>query len=170
MTIKAKIKKAKIKMSREITVSDDHEDEDERDIRQADFDDFKDNINFTNSDCPITFAVSQIRKPGNDYLAANAMPQRINELLSKGWDLEDNSHIRNRRTYNINERNKDLIEVVDTLIMSRASHYREREKAAKEIESTNKLASAYSRFKKYGGNENMGDQARITNITNPFVK
>ena len=79
-------------------------------------DDF--DFHFTDSTCPINEAVSQVREPGYDYLCAYNDSRRINTLLAKKWVFVDPSILKNRPSFNIDERTKDMITIGDTILMT----------------------------------------------------
>ena len=146
----------------EVTVESDGEQHD-RDIRRAPFEEDDFNFSFTDSTCPINEAIAQVREPGFDYIAAYKDPRRINALLAKKWVFVDPSILKNRPTFNIDERTKDMITIGDTILMKRDSRYSEREEQHQVEKNRSMMASSLSGFKR-----SKDPITQITNIDNPF--
>ncbi len=71
----------------------------DRDIREHDWDKDDFDLDFTDSTCPFTAIVDEIKEPGMEYYFALNSPERIDRLLSRKWSVVDPDRLSNKQTF-----------------------------------------------------------------------
>jgi hypothetical protein len=103
----------------------------DRDIREHDWsaDDF--DLSFTDSTCPFSAIVEEVRTPDMEYMFALNNPERIDRLMVKKWVPVDPSRLANKQTFTQARKNaaiRDCITTGDTLLLERHIRYGNRER------------------------------------------
>jgi hypothetical protein len=111
----------------------------DRDIREHELGNTNFDQSYTDSSCPFKALIAEIQQPGEEYCFALNAPERINNLLSKGWYIIPPERLHTKRTYRKNLRDEiDSITTGDTILLGRDERYgiKEREyfeKKAKKV-------------------------------------
>ena len=97
----------------------------ERDIRTHEFADDDFAINFTDSTCPFTHIMEQIKEPGMQYLFAHNDPDSIAKAMRRKWVLVDKSRLTNKSDFEDQRSvySKEGITAGDTILMERDERY-----------------------------------------------
>lgn len=96
----------------------------DRDIREHELEGSDFDLMLTDSTCPFTSLIDEIKEPGEEYYFAYNNPERINRLLAKKWYIVSPDRLKNKRTYrgNLREEN-DCITTGDTILLARDERY-----------------------------------------------
>lgn len=132
-----------------------------RDIRATEWDKDDFSVHYTDSTCPFTKVLDQIRQPEMDYRFALNHEPRLDELLNQGWNAVDPSRIANRVTFSLKKRDADerqCIRVNDTVVLERDIRFSNREAELMNRNSIDAVRKAVGSC----------DNTTIQSLTNPF--
>lgn len=132
-----------------------------RDIRAPEWDKDDFGVFYTDSTCPFTKVLDQIKQPHMSYYFALNHEPRLDEMLNAGWNAVDPSRIANRVTFNTKKRDPDerqCIRVNDTVVLERDERYTQRENEIMNHTNANKVRNAISAC----------DTTTVNSLTNPF--
>ncbi len=112
----------------------------DRDIREHDWDKDDFDLDFTDSTCPFTTIVDEIKEPGMEYYFALNSPERIDRLLSRKWSVVDPDRLSNKQTFTQARKGleaRDCITTGDTILLERDVRYGDKERAHLKQKNTN---------------------------------
>lgn len=98
----------------------------DRDIRANVLEEEDFNIFLTDSTCPFTTIMEQVKEDGKDYIFALNDGQRIDRLRMKGWELTDPTQLKSNSKFSIDDRDKNAhLKIItgDTVLMERDLRY-----------------------------------------------
>ena len=112
----------------------------DRDIREHDWDKDDFDLDFTDSTCPFTAIVDEIKEPGMEYYFALNSPERIDRLLSRKWSVVDPDRLSNKQTFTQARKGleaRDCITTGDTILLERDVRYGDKERGHLKQKNTN---------------------------------
>ena len=112
----------------------------DRDIREHDWDKDDFDLDFTDSTCPFTTIVDEIKEPGMEYYFALNSPERIDRLLSRKWRVVDPDRLSNKQTFTQARKGleaRDCITTGDTILLERDVRYGDKERVYLKQKNTN---------------------------------
>lgn len=132
-----------------------------RDIRAAEWEGDNFSVHYTDSTCPFTKVLDQIREPGKDYLFALNHEPRLDEVMNQGWNEVDPSRIANRVRFSKkspDSEERQCIRVNDTVVFERDERYSKREMELMNRRNADVMLKAISPCQK----------TTVQDLTNPF--
>lgn len=103
----------------------------DRDIREHDWDKNDFDLDFTNSDCPFTAIIEEIKEPSMEYYFALNSPERIDRLLTRKWNVVDPDRLSSKQTFTKARKGieaRDCITTGDTILLERDARYGNKER------------------------------------------
>lgn len=132
-----------------------------RDIRSHEWDKDDFSVFYTDSTCPFTKVLDQIKQPDMSYCFALNHEPRLDEMLNAGWNAVDPSRVANRVTFNTKKRDPDerqCIRVNDTVVLERDERYSKREEELMSHKNVDVIRKAISPCK----------TTTVQSLVNPF--
>lgn len=112
----------------------------DRDIREHDWDRDDFDLDFTDSTCPFTAIVDEIKVEGMEYYFVLNSPERIDRFMARKWHVVDPDRLSNKQTFTRERKGieaRDCITTGDTILLERDIRYGDKEREHLNRRSTN---------------------------------